>query len=78
MWKYYLNSYELFIGIDFSKKTFDASVIHRDELDKENRRQFENTKERCGQLTGKTGEAANISEGVFMAVLRRADGVLHL
>lgn len=41
---------ELFIGVDFSKKTFDASVIHRDDLNKVNHRQFENTKEGCVHL----------------------------
>ena len=35
---------KLFIGIDFSKKTFDVSVIHRDNLQFEDYQQFENSK----------------------------------
>jgi hypothetical protein len=38
---------ELFIGIDFSKKTFDASVIDGNDLERVTRQQFENTPEGC-------------------------------
>jgi len=37
----------LFIGIDFSKKTFDVSVMHRSNLQAEDYKQFENSKEGC-------------------------------
>jgi len=37
----------LFIGIDFSKKTFDVSVIHQNNLQAVDYRQFENSKEGC-------------------------------
>ncbi len=40
----------LFIGIDFSKKTFDVSVIHQDNLQKVDYQQFENSKEGCSAL----------------------------
>jgi hypothetical protein len=36
---------ELFIGIDFSKKTFEASVIDGNDLETANWKQFENTAE---------------------------------
>jgi transposase len=38
---------KLFIGIDFSKKTFDASVIDSDDLEKVSWQQFENTPDGC-------------------------------
>lgn len=40
----------LFIGIDFSKKTFDVSVIHRRNLQAADYRQFANSKEGCMSL----------------------------
>jgi transposase len=40
----------LFIGIDFSKKTFDVSVIHQDNLQAVDYHQFENSKEGCFAL----------------------------
>jgi transposase len=40
----------LFIGIDFSKKTFDVSVIHLNNLQKKDYQQFENSKEGCFAL----------------------------
>ena len=40
----------LFIGIDFSKKTFDVSVIHRNNLQIGDYQQFENSKEGCLRL----------------------------
>jgi transposase len=40
----------LFIGIDFSKKTFDVSVIHRNNLQGEVYQQFKNSKEGCVAL----------------------------
>jgi transposase len=41
---------KLFIGIDFSKKTFDVSVIDAIDLETVNYHQFENTKEGCENL----------------------------
>lgn len=41
---------KLFIGIDFSKKTFDVSVIHQDNLQAVDYQQFENSKEGCVSL----------------------------
>ena len=38
---------KLFIGIDFSKKTFDVSVVHLSNLQSEVYQQFENSKEGC-------------------------------
>ncbi|MDR1223767.1 MAG: hypothetical protein LBL07_12960 [Tannerella sp.] len=38
---------ELFIGIDFSKKTFDATVIDEDDLDKVSYAEFESTRDGC-------------------------------
>ncbi|MDR1224237.1 MAG: IS110 family transposase [Tannerella sp.] len=38
---------ELFIGIDFSKKTFDATVIDEEDPDRACYAQFENTGEGC-------------------------------
>jgi len=40
----------LFIGIDFSKKTFDVSVIHRNNFQTGYYQQFENSKEGCFAL----------------------------
>ncbi len=40
----------LFIGIDFSKKTFDVSVIHPNNLQTVDYQQFENSKEGCISL----------------------------
>ena len=40
----------LFIGIDFSKKTFDVSVIHSKDLQSLDYQQFENSKEGCISL----------------------------
>jgi len=40
----------LFIGIDFSKKRFDVSVIHQDNLQTVDYQQFENSKEGCISL----------------------------
>jgi len=40
----------LFIGIDFSKRTFDASVVHQDNLQTGDYQQFENNKEGCTAL----------------------------
>jgi transposase len=40
----------LFIGIDFSKKTLDVSMLHRSEPGKVCYRQFENTREGCVEL----------------------------
>jgi len=40
----------LFIGIDFSKKKFDVSLLHSGNLEKVNYRCFENTKEGCLDL----------------------------
>jgi hypothetical protein len=40
----------LFIGIDFSKKTFDVSFFEERKQDEVNYRQFENTKEGYGCL----------------------------
>jgi transposase len=37
----------LFIGIDFSKKTFDVSVMHRNNLQVKGYQQFENSREGC-------------------------------
>jgi transposase len=37
----------LFIGIDFSKKTFDVSVIHQNNLQMKGYQQFENSSEGC-------------------------------
>jgi len=37
----------LFIGIDFSKKTFDVSVVHQNNLQSVDYQQFENDKEGC-------------------------------
>ncbi|MDR0582162.1 MAG: transposase, partial [Prevotellaceae bacterium] len=41
---------KIFIGIDFSKKTFDVSVIHRSNPGNVPHRQFENTSEGCSAL----------------------------
>jgi len=41
---------KLFIGIDFSKKTFDVSVIHFNNLQAVDYQQFENSKEGCLSL----------------------------
>ena len=41
---------KLFIGIDFSKKTFDVSVIHHSDLQKVDYQQFENSKAGCTAL----------------------------
>jgi transposase len=38
---------DLFIGIDFSKKTFDVSVLHPNNLSATDYRRFENNKEGC-------------------------------
>jgi hypothetical protein len=38
---------KLFIGIDFSKKTFDVSVMRRSDPGNVLHRQFENTNEGC-------------------------------
>ena len=40
----------LFIGIDFSKKSFDVSVIHQSNLQAVDYHQFENNKEGCAAL----------------------------
>ena len=40
----------LFIGIDFSKKTFDVSVIHHNNLQSADYQMFENSKEGCVSL----------------------------
>ncbi len=40
----------LFIGIDFSKKTFDVSVVHQSNLQVVDYGQFENSKEGCVSL----------------------------
>jgi transposase len=40
----------LFIGIDFSKKTFDVSVIHQSNPGSVTHRQFENSSEGCSAL----------------------------
>jgi len=40
----------LFIGIDFSKKTFDVSIIHSNCLQSVDYQQFENSKEGCISL----------------------------
>jgi transposase len=40
----------LFIGIDFSPKTFDVSILHLDNLQRVDYRQFENSKEGCTSL----------------------------
>lgn len=41
---------KLFIGIDFSKKTFDVSLLEEGKMEKENHCQFENTKEGFSEL----------------------------
>jgi len=38
---------KVFIGIDFSKKTFDVSVIHHNNLQSEDYQQFENSRAGC-------------------------------
>jgi len=40
----------LFIGIDFSKKTFDVSVMHQKNLQNVDYQQFENSKKGCSAL----------------------------
>jgi transposase len=40
----------LFIGIDFSKKTFDASAVHQNDIQSVNYQQFKNNKEGCDAL----------------------------
>ena len=40
----------LFIGIDFSKKTFDVSVIHQNNLQAADYQKFENNREGCSAL----------------------------
>jgi transposase len=42
----------LFIGIDFSKKTLDVSVIRRRDLDSVSCQQFENSRSGCSALPG--------------------------
>jgi transposase len=55
---------KLFIGIDFSKKTFDVSMLHRRNPGAVTHRQFENTREGCANLLkwvkeqGKEGKEA--------------------
>ena len=46
----------LFIGIDFSKKTFDVSVIHSNNLQSADYLQFENSKEGCISLLKRVKE----------------------
>jgi transposase len=50
----------LFIGIDFSKKTLDVSVIHQDDLQSAYYQRFDNSKEGCTALLNRvaslTGE----------------------
>lgn len=41
---------KVFIGIDFSKKTFDVSVVHRSNLQREDCQQFENSRDGCLHL----------------------------
>ena len=40
----------LFIGIDFSKKTFDVSILHQNNLLSVDYQQFDNNKEGCAAL----------------------------
>jgi transposase len=57
----------LFIGIDFSKKTFDVSVIHRSNLQEEDYQQFENSKEGFIALLAwlKTLSKETLTNGLF-------------
>jgi transposase len=41
---------KLFIGIDFSKRTFDVSIIHQDKIEQADYQQFENNKVGCVAL----------------------------
>jgi transposase len=41
---------KLFIGVDFSKKTFDVAIIHQNNIELIDYQQFENNKEGCAAL----------------------------
>jgi transposase len=58
---------KLFIGIDFSKKTFDVSVIHGSDLEEVKYKQFENTPKGCEELLKWTKKQTVLSmeDGLF-------------
>jgi len=57
---------KLFIGIDFSKKTFDVSVMHSDNLQAADYQQFENCKQGCIAMLKWIKTLTKIPEGIWM------------
>jgi transposase len=57
---------ELLIGIDFSKKKFDASLIERAQTEKVNHREFANTKEGCLELLHWVTQKSRISKEAWL------------
>jgi transposase len=50
---------ELFIGIDFSKKTFDVSIIARNQPEEVHCRKFDNSKAGCLELLSRVKGQGN-------------------